>query len=227
MRRLFRLPHYAAVGSDGDPHGAQALGDDRHGRAAGRVGGVVDQHGLRRRRYRQAGHDLVVESRHFADGRGAQLSGRRRAPVSGHQLPARRSGTGYDPAFAGRLFPGRQGRRPRRLPSDRLRTQFRAGDARPCGRGVRSGIQIPQSGHDSGRRRHRPDDGESGAGAPASAQDHRRDQGRVRSMGRHGQTVGPRAQRGDVAGVAVGEDGDHQPPPARQIQSVGGERGEV
>ena len=37
----------------------------------------------------------------------------RRAALPDRQLPARRPGPGYDPAFAGRLFPGLQGRCPR------------------------------------------------------------------------------------------------------------------
>lgn len=39
-------------------------------------------------------------------------------------------GLGDDPAVAGRLFSGSQGRRPRRLPPDRAGSQFGAGDVR-------------------------------------------------------------------------------------------------
>ena len=113
LRRLFRLPHHPAVRSDGDAHGTQAVGDHRHGGAAGRVGDLFDQHGLRRRLDRQTGDDLVVEPRRQPDVRGTELSGRCGASVPGGQLPARRPGSGNDSAFAGRLFPGLQGRRPR------------------------------------------------------------------------------------------------------------------
>ena len=42
-----------------------------YGCAAGRIGDLVDQHGLRRRIDRQTGDDLLVEPRHQPDVRGA------------------------------------------------------------------------------------------------------------------------------------------------------------
>ena len=64
------------------------------------------------------------------DVRGAQLPGRRRTAVRGGERIARRAGARDDPAVAGRLFSGSQGRRPRRLPPDRAGSQFGAGDVR-------------------------------------------------------------------------------------------------
>ena len=125
LRRIFRIPHHSAVGGDGDPDGTQTVGDHGHGRFAGRVGDLFDQHGLRRRIDRKAGDDLVVEPRHQPDVRGAELPGGRRTALPDRQLPARRPGSGYDPAFAGRLFPGLQGRRPRRFPPDRAGSRTR------------------------------------------------------------------------------------------------------
>ena len=201
------------------------MGDHGHGRAAGRIGDLVDQHGLRRRIDRQTGDDLVVEPRHQPDVRGAELPGGGGTALPGDQLPARRPGAGYDPAFAGRLFPGLQRRRPRRFPHDRTGAQFGAGDARPCGRGVRPRVQIPQPGDDPRRRGDRADDGEGGARAAASPQDRRRDRCRVPLVGYLRQACRPQAQYRDVAGVAVREDGDHQQAPAGEIQGARRERG--
>ncbi len=143
LRRLFRLPDHAPVGGDGDPDGTQTVGDDGHGRLAGRERNLVDQHGLRRCGHRQAGDDLVVVARHLAHGRRAELYRGRRTAVPDRQLSARRPRSGYDPALAGRLFPGLQGRRPRRLPVDRAGARVGAGDARFRGAGLRLGFQVP------------------------------------------------------------------------------------
>ena len=81
LRRIFRIPDHSPVGGDGDPDGTQTVGDHGHGRAAGRVGDLFDQHGLRRRIDRKTGDDLLVQPRHQPDVRGAELPGGRRAAL--------------------------------------------------------------------------------------------------------------------------------------------------
>ena len=172
----------------------------------------------------KTGDDLVVEPRHQPDVRGVSYLAGAELPCLIVNLPARRPGPGYDPAFAGRLFPGLQRRRPRRFPHDRAGSQLGAGDARPCGRGVRPRVQIPQSGADPRRRRHRSDDGEGGARTPASAQDRRGAEAECRSWAAQGKPA-DRAQYRDLARIAVREDGSYQQTVAGEIQGAGRERG--
>ena len=65
-------------------------------------------------------------------------------------LPARRSGAGHHPAFAGRLFPSLQGRRSRRPPQPGAGPLHRAGMLRHDVPRLRSGLQVRQPGHAAG-----------------------------------------------------------------------------
>ena len=117
------------------------------------------------------------------------LAGRRAAVPGGQRVERGGPGLGTIQPSQADYFQAVQGRRPRRLPPDRAGALLRAGDVRFRAAGIRLGVQIPQSGDDSRRRRDRPDDGEGRAVAPpASAQDRRPDcRSRVRRVGRHGQ----------------------------------------
>ncbi len=107
------------------------------------------QHGLRRLGCRRARHDVLVVSRHLAQGRGHLLHGGCRPAGRHHQRSARRPRPRRHPAFPVGLLAGDARNRPRRLPRRRLRTLDRAGDERPRVRRVRRRRQVPYARHDS------------------------------------------------------------------------------
>ena len=86
--------------------------------------------------------------------------------IAGAELPcvigryhARRPGTGQHRARAGRLQPGRQGRRPWQLSHAGAGARFGAGNGRPDHPGLRPGRRVPQPRGAAGRWLYRPDDG--------------------------------------------------------------------
>ena len=94
--------------------------------------------------------------------------------IAGAELPcvagerhARRPGARRRAAVAGGLFPGDEGRRPRRLPRDRARPGRSAGGRRTDPAGLRPGRHVPQSRDGAGGRHDRPADGARGAVAGA------------------------------------------------------------
>ena len=136
------------------------------------------QHAVRRRRGRCARHDRIERPRHLSDAGGLQLSGRRGAPLRRRRYHARRSRSRQYRARAGRLQPGRQGRRAWQLPHSGPRARFRAGNGRPHHLGLRPRRRISQSRGRARRRIHRPDDGAGRVrAAPAGSA--------ARSMGSH------------------------------------------
>ena len=76
----------------------------------------------------RARHDRLERPRHQPDAGRHQLPGRRGTALRDRRHHARRSGAGQHRARAGRLQPGREGRRPRQLP------HHRAGAGTPCRR---------------------------------------------------------------------------------------------
>ena len=133
---LFRLSHHPAERA-ACLHGAANAEGGRHLPAGGeRSGG--DQHGVRRRRRRRTGHDLLVLARREPqDGRNILPRGRR-APRRRGEHDARRTRAGQHRGGSGRLLPGREGRRARRLSQHRARAEHGAGARRPDRKGIRS-----------------------------------------------------------------------------------------
>ena len=124
------------------------------------------QHGLRRGCGRRARHDRLLRPRSELDAGRHLLYCRRRTSMRDRRRSARRSGPRQHRPGAERLFRHGEGGRPWELPQSRPRSRLRAGDGRSHNAGLRTGRQISQPRHRSGRRLHRPDDGTVGARVP-------------------------------------------------------------
>ena len=140
-------------------------------------------------------------------------------PCLDRQRQPGRARSRHHPAVAGGLLPGGQGGRARRLPSDRPRAVERAGDGGFRLRRIRSCRQVPQSGHDPGRRCARTDDGEGGIPRLRSRRHIRR-----QTLGDDRQAEDPGTEHHHVAPHRAGEDGADQPPPAGEVPPHRGER---
>ena len=159
LRRLFRIPDYPAVRNTRNTDGSEPRKGYGHDRAASRKRSGGDKHALRRRGMRKEGHDLVLQSRHQSDDRRHLVHRGCRITLRDNKRDARRTRSRYDSTGSSRLFSNRQGRRSRRLSRHRARSRLSTGNERFRRSELRTRLQVPHSGDDDHRRRHRTDDG--------------------------------------------------------------------
>ena len=191
---------------DGPPHAGARPGLRPGGERARR-----DQHGPRRRRDRGARPGLVVQPRHQPDGRGDELHGRLGSADGAHQRHARRARARQHRTVAGRLLPGHQGPRPRRLPRAGAGALVDRRGRRHHGRRLRDRGAVPDAGHHPRRRRDGPG---HGAGRPRLPDAGPRSRPDGSSPGPSGRPAAGRP----LAAPPPGGAGGPQPPPAGQVR---------